>query len=79
MLKAQASSCQLTYTANRHLLLGQTCSWTQQSSNCYQTKSSFLQMACVTVSTKERTAMQGVKASLPLCLSLFLPLYKMVT
>lgn len=78
-VEAQASCWQLTYTVNRHLSLGRTCSWTQQSSSCYQTRNFCLQMAFVTVSTNERTAMQGVRALLPLCLSLFLPLYRTVT
>lgn len=69
----------LTYTATRHLSLGRTCSWTQQSSSCCQTKSSCPRMACVTVSTTERTATQGGRALLLLCSSLLLPLFRTVT
>lgn len=79
LVEAQASCCQFTYTANRHLSRVRTCSWTRQSSNCYQTRNFCPKTACVTASTIELTATQGGRASLLSCLSLFLPLSKTVT
>lgn len=69
----------LTHAANRHSSLGRTSFWTQQFFNCCQTKSSCPRMACVTASTTERMVTQGARASLPLCSSLLLPLYRTVT
>lgn len=70
---------QLAYTANRHLSLGRTCSWTQQSFNYFQIKNSSRPMACVTASTTEPTGTRGVRASLLSCSSLSLPPCGMVT
>lgn len=78
-VEAQTSCWQLAYTVNRHLSLARTCSWTQQSSNFYQTRNSCPLTACATALTTELTATQGGRALLLSCLSLFLRLYKTVT
>lgn len=75
----QPSYWRLTYTATRHLPLGRTCFWIQQSFNNRQTRNSCTRTEFVTYLTTERTATQGEWALLLSCLSLLLLLHRTVT